>query len=283
RGIRWRMLFAQSAPDVRLSTTTGATAIGWLANSILPLRGGEVLRAAVVARRDKVSLVTSAATVALERVLDLMGLALVAAAALLLLTDVAALPGWMIAALEVAWALPIVALVGLFALVRFRDAALRLSERLTRRLGKVGAKLHRLVDLVLSGLAALVARPRLLAALMPLTLAVAVCQSLVFTFLVLSFVPGTPAALAFAGASVFLMSFIVSVTPGNVGTYEAAFVAVFVALGVPAGAAVPAAVLTHLATTLIVAVAGSAALLALGMDAPRVFRPARAPAPGGSP
>lgn len=283
RGIRWKMLFSTSAPDVRLSTTTGTTAVGWLANSILPLKGGEVLRAALLARRDRVSLVTSAATVALERVLDLLGLAIVAAVALLLLPEAAELPAWMVTMLEIVWVLPLVCLLALAALVRWRAGTLALAARATRPLGKFGAKLQQLLDLVLSGFAALAQRPRLLARLVPLTVAVALVQALVFTFLVMAFLPGTGAMLAFSGSAIFLLSFIVSVTPGNVGTYEAAFVAVFVALGTPSELAVPAAVLTHLATTGIVALAGGIALLALGLDATKnAWRPTRVqPAPEG--
>lgn len=285
RGVRWRMLLSQSAPDVRLSSTTGTTAVGWLANSILPLKGGEVLRAALLAKRDKVSLITSAATVALERVLDLLGLAVVAALALLLLPRATQLPGWMVTTLEIVWVLPIVAVLMLAALVRWRKQVLVVSERMTRRLGKVGSKLHALVDTVLSGLAALAAHPRLLMRLLPLTLAVAVLQALIFTFLVMAFIPSASFALGFTGSAIFLLSFVISVTPGNVGTYEAAFVAVFVALGVPGEIAVPASILTHLTTTLIVALAGGLALVALGLDSRKLaWRPQRVtPTQGGLP
>ena len=284
RGVRWRMLFSHSAPDVRLSTTTGTTAVGWLANSILPLKGGEVLRAALLAKRDKVSLVTSAATVALERVLDLLGLAVVAALALLLLPRATQLPGWMVTALEIVWMLPIVAILVLLALVRWRSRVLAVTERMLRPLGKFGRKLQTLGDTVLSGFAALLSQPRMLVRLVPLTLAVAVLQATIFAFLVMAFIPGSDFALGFAGSAIFLLSFVVSVTPGNVGTYEAAFIAVFIALGVPKEIAVPASILTHITTTLIVAVLGGAALAALGLDSKKLtWRPSRVAPEGGLP
>lgn len=276
RGLRWRMLFSRSAPDVRLSTTTGATAVGWLANSILPLKGGDVLRAALLAKRDRVGLVTSASTVALERVLDLLGLAMVAAVGLLLLPRSLDLPDGIGRAVELAWLLPLACLALLASLVLLRERSLRLAHATVGRLGKVGRKLVDVLDVTLSALDALARHPRLLALLLPMTLLVATAQALVFTFLVSAFVPGTPVALAFAGSSVFLLSFVVSLTPGNVGTYEAAFAAVFTALGVAPEIAVPAAVLTHLTTTLIVAACGGAALLILGWESARTaWRPVR--------
>ena len=283
RGIRWRALLSRSAPDVRVSSTTSITAVGWLANSILPLKGGDVLRAALVARRENLAVGPSAATVALERVLDLVGLASIAALGLLLIPNHADLPEWLGRAMEVAWVVPVLALVGLALLVWLRAPAMRLCAAACRPLGKVGAKLHGFVDTTVAGLDALARRPRLLAFLLPLTFVVAAAQALIFAFIVVAFIPSVPFALAYGGSAMFLLSFVVSVTPGNVGTYEAAFVAVFVALGTSPEVAVPAAILTHLTTTIIVAVLGSLGMLALSLEPSR--RPAVRPAPvqGGAP
>lgn len=269
RGIRWRALLSRSAPDVRVSSTTSITAVGWLANSILPLKGGDVLRAALVARRESLAVGPAAATVALERVLDLVGLAVVAALGLLLIPNHADLPAWLGRAMEVAWVVPVLALVSLALLVWLRAPAMRLCERMCSPFGKLGRKLHGFIDTTVTGLDALARRPALLAVLLPLTLVVSAAQALIFTFLVLAFVPGTPLALAYGGSAMFLLSFVVSITPGNVGTYEAAFVAVFVALGTDVEVAVPAAVLTHITTTLIVAVLGSLGMLALSLEPSR--------------
>lgn len=283
RGLRWKLLFTRSAPDVRASSTTSITAVGWLANSILPLKGGDVLRAALLARREKVGLATSAATVGLERVLDLMGLAIVAALGLLLLPRAAALPPMLERALAIVWILPLVAILVLAILVRWRRQTVRVASFVFRPLGKIGLKLVAFGDTVLAGLGALASSPRLLLPLVPLTLLIATAQALIFTFLVLAFLPGTVPMLAFAGSAIFLLSFVVSITPGNVGTYEAAFAAVFVALGTAPELAVPAAILTHVTTTLTVAVLGGAGLFALGADgntAPwRITKPLREGAP----
>lgn len=283
RGIRWRVLFSSSAPDVRLSSTTGLTAVGWLANSILPLKGGDVLRAALISKREKVALATSASSIGLERVLDLLGIALVAALGLALLPT-AGWPAGLVLAMEIAWILPLVAIAVLAVLVRFRVQTVAVAARMLRPFGKVGQNLLHFGETVLAGLDALSRRPALLLKLAPLTVVAAILQPLIFAFLVMAFIPGTGFVPAFAGSAIFLLSFVVSVTPGNVGTYEAAFAAVFVAIGVPAEVALPAGILTHLATTLIVALLGSAALLALGVESDKLsWRPTRVPTQGGMP
>lgn len=283
RGLRWRILLSKGAPDVRLSSTTGLTAVGWLANSILPLKGGDVLRAALIAKREKLHIAQGASTVALERVLDLLGLAVVAAVGLALVPRAIELPGGIAQAMALVWVLPLVAIVALFSLVRFREPTVRLAARLLKPFGKVGEKLVGFGDTVLAGLHALSRHPILLAKLLPLTLCVAILQACVFAFLVEAFMPGTPLSLAFGGSALFLLSFVISITPGNVGTYEAAFAAVFIALGAAPEVAVPAAILTHLVTTLTVAAYGAVAILALGLESSKAtWRPARA-AQGGMP
>ncbi len=285
RGWRWKTLFSQSAPDVRLRSTTGITAVGWLANSIIPLKGGDVLRAALLARKEKVGLGPAASTVALERVLDMLGLAIVAAVGLFLIPEGTrgALPRGIARALEIAWVLPILGLACLAVLVLMRERVIALASRTVGQWGRFGVRIVEYFATTLAGLAALARKPKLMLALVPQSVLVAVAQAAVFAFLVAAFVPGTPLVLAFAGGSLFLLSFVVSITPGNVGTYEAAFVAVFVALGLPSGLVVPAAILTHLTTTMIVAVLGSAGMLTLGLEGKALaWRPAKTPIGGGA-
>lgn len=263
RGWRWKMLFTHSAPDVRMRSTTSITAVGWLANSIVPLKGGDVLRAALLARRERVGLVTSAATVGLERVLDLLGVAVVAAVGLMLLPRAAELPAGLSRALMIVALLPLAAIALLVILVHWRAQTVRAAIFILKPLGKVGEKVVTFGDTVLAGFAALARRPALLARLLPLTIVISIAQTLIFTFLVMAFLQ-PPFLLAFAGSGVFMLSFVVSITPGNVGTYEAAFAAIFVALGYPAEVALSAGVLTHVMTTLTVAILGGIGLFVLG-------------------
>ena len=69
RSWRWRVLLctARPIPTVRLFPIL---TIGYMANSLLPARIGEISRAYLVGRRDDVSVSTVLASVALERVID---------------------------------------------------------------------------------------------------------------------------------------------------------------------------------------------------------------------
>ncbi len=275
RGWRWRLLLARAAP-VTVATTSQLTAVGWLANSLLPLKGGDVLRAALLARRAKMHVVASVATIAIERALDLASLALMAALALAFAPRALPLPAWLTPALQLAAIIPIVGLVVLLVCVNRRELVVTQA----RRVPAVGDRLAGLLASTLDGLAALAREPRLIAALAPLTLLVAALQVIVIALLALAFLPALGVGLALAGSALFLLSFAVSVTPGNVGTYEAAFVAIFVAFGADPADALAAGLLTHVASTLIVAIWGGLALATLGTEGALV--PRARPTRGGS-
>jgi uncharacterized protein (TIRG00374 family) len=76
RTIRWRYLLRLEGEALPLLPLWHATAIGFMANNLLPARAGEVARAYAVRRLTGVRFTTAVASVAVERVLD--GIVLVA-------------------------------------------------------------------------------------------------------------------------------------------------------------------------------------------------------------
>lgn len=89
KAIRWRYLFAmQRAPQV--PPLLSSLYIGYLMNTVLPARVGELVRAILIGRQDGVGTPAALATIVLEKLLDVATLALVLVA-LILLTP---LPDW---------------------------------------------------------------------------------------------------------------------------------------------------------------------------------------------
>ena len=78
KAVRWRLFFPEPR-ELRLRGLHEALYIGYMANTILPLRAGEVVRAFVAAETEKVSKSTTLATVLIEKVLDLGTMALLLA------------------------------------------------------------------------------------------------------------------------------------------------------------------------------------------------------------
>jgi uncharacterized membrane protein YbhN (UPF0104 family) len=75
RARRWAILLAAtSGTPVRTGRIVGPLAVGYLANGALPARVGEVARAVLVARREHLAIAAVAASVVVERVVDLVAL-----------------------------------------------------------------------------------------------------------------------------------------------------------------------------------------------------------------
>lgn len=89
RAVRWRILLRPVA-ELPLSSLASATAIGLLANNVLPARAGEFVRAYVLSRREPVATGTAFGSLFLERMLD--GFSLVGI--LYALTFVRDFPAW---------------------------------------------------------------------------------------------------------------------------------------------------------------------------------------------
>jgi uncharacterized protein (TIRG00374 family) len=121
RALRWR-IFVLAVARVRTETLISATAIGFAANMLLPLRAGEILRPWVLARKEPIAFASAMATVALERLFDMATLLFLFSLATLFLP----LPaewrgyGWVFAATFV------LLLAGLVALQRAPEAVIRL-------------------------------------------------------------------------------------------------------------------------------------------------------------
>lgn len=263
RGIRWSMILSPVG-EVSVPRTTGYTMVGWLVNTLVPMRAGEFARAGLLAKRDKVPFASGLSTIGVERVLDVLGLAIACAAAFVVLPRAFSVPSAFTVAFHVSWALPILLLGFLWGASR-RPAAIRGSiDRTVGRLPGWGSKLARFTNALVDGATSLFSRPRALPAILALTVAMTAAQVAIYTFLLLAYLPGVDPVIAAAGVPFFILSFAIHVTPGNVGTYEAAFIAIFAALGYAPTALAPVSVLTHASTAGFVILLGTLAGVALG-------------------
>lgn len=244
RGVRWALLLGRG--NAGAGTATLLTAAGWVVSTFVPLKAGDVLRAAWMARRHGVPLGASAGTVALERALDVIGLAVASSIALLAIhRSGAEVPAILADVVAIAWLLPLAGLALLATLAHLVPPARR-TNRILRFAGHV-----------LDQLPALARRPRVLIPVAAVTCMAIAAQSLVYAFLILAFLPGASTLAVLAGAPLFLLSFGLALTPGHLGTYEAAFVLIYAALGVGTPSTlVPVAVALHLTTASIVSVLG---------------------------
>ncbi len=77
RTIRWGVLISP-LKKVSIVNLLSVNMIGFMANSVLPARLGEVIRPVMIARKEKIKVSTSFAIIVMERIFDILGIIVIA-------------------------------------------------------------------------------------------------------------------------------------------------------------------------------------------------------------
>jgi uncharacterized protein (TIRG00374 family) len=274
RGLRWRPLFHPLSQPA--GPLVSATMIGYMANNVLPLRGGELARGYLAARSGGLSFWTAMATLAVERVLDALSILLILGAVVL----VVKVPAWLETGALTLLALDLLAMALLILLARQRTGGAaqddpRAWQRWLRRIPGVGDRLLGWIALFSLGLQSLRPGPHLrpllgwTAVVWTLT-AGAVWAALRSGGLALPF-SASLAVLAFGGIGVSLPS-----APGYIGTLQFFVVQALAIYGVPPAEAVSVAFLYHAASYIPVTLLGWLLLVVQGVSLWEATREARA-------
>jgi len=134
RALRWRVLLEGVGP-LGDSSVFYATCIGFMGNMVLPLRAGEAIKPLVIARDGRISMPAALATVAIERLLDMIMLGLFAGITLLLVPA----GEFLRVAAQTIVAIVVLAIVMLIVVIRYsgwiEGWTHRIAGRLPRLLG----------------------------------------------------------------------------------------------------------------------------------------------------
>ena len=251
RAVRWRIMLATTADVPRLGPVWKATAIGFMANNILPARGGELARAYVGSRLVRVPFATALASIAVERVFDGLFLVLLLAVAIAdpRLTAAAAIGGRNIASVATWAGSAFVVLLGaLFLVVHAPAGVLALAGRALRRLlaPRTAEFLIGLSRNFVEGLSILRA-PRDFARVAVWSLALWLVNAAAFYTGFLAFhIDGLPPTSAFLLQGIVAIGVAIPAAPGFFGLFELTSRAGLALYGVAAGPAVSFAVGIHL-------------------------------------
>ncbi|MFB6080895.1 MAG: flippase-like domain-containing protein [Haloferacaceae archaeon] len=292
RGLRYRSILAELGYREGAGFLTGAVFVSQTGNLVFPARLGDAVRAYVVKARRGVPYPTGFASLATERVFDLLTIATLAGLVLVGLVlggDVdgiaAGLSGTVpgVEAAAVRTAIRVAAGVGIAAVLAV--AAIVASARTDRNLVRDGiARLSSdsYADYVADVVERFVADLQTVthsrgafarigaASLLVWTIDVLTAVVVLSAFPAVDLPPPTLLAVGLFAVSVGNLAKVLPLSPGGVGLYEAAFTA-FVVVLTPAGAVVPAvafaaAVLDHAVKNAVTIVGGVASMLALNVS-----------------
>jgi uncharacterized protein (TIRG00374 family) len=267
RAVRWRHLLRRpNGEPLPQAPLWHATAMGFMANNVLPLRAGEIIRPFAVSRLADVRFTTALASIAVERIFD-------ALTVVLLLTLALASPGLgagvAIGGVPVSRIAAVAAGVSAAALVAgaFVVARPLAAEGLVRRLissRRVADRLVALIEGVRQGLAALDS-PRRLAPVLAWSLVLWAVNAASFWVCFAAFdIPvGFAGALLVQGLVVLGVS--VPSTPGYIGPFEAAIVAGLALYGVSEDRSFSYALAYHVTTFIPIVLLGAWSTVRTGL------------------
>ena len=250
RLLRWRLLLRDERGEpYRSAPLWHAIALGFMANNLLPLRAGEVIRSFTAARLTQARFTTVISSVAVERIFD--ALTVVALLAFALLTS--DLPSTVTVAgtsvTQLARAAGVASMVALLLAIMVVSAPLA-AERLIRRLLPSAKLANRLVDLIegiRQGLAVL-RSPSRLAGVIIWSLVIWLVNGLAFYLGFAAFEIPVSYAGALLMQGLLVLGISVPSTPGFFGPFEAVIVAVLALYGVPGSLAFSYALAFHITT-----------------------------------
>jgi glycosyltransferase 2 family protein len=270
RAMRWRIILRPANPPA-VYPTFFATSIGFMSSALLPVRAGDVIRPALLARRTDIRFSSALGTVLTERLLDLTSIItlFLTFVAFALLGAEALPPGRMhfvraagIAALAIF--LTVVTLV--VAAYRFRRATRTLVERISNIAPqRFRDSIVNLFDSFVSSLR-LPNHPLRLAIVLGLTATIWLCLTSQFYFVMLAFRAPLPFSASFLVTAMSILGFAIP-TPGGVGGFHKACQLVlvnFYGFGIDTSVAV--ALVFHLVGTAPVLLTGAILFLREGLS-----------------
>ncbi|MFH1484706.1 MAG: lysylphosphatidylglycerol synthase transmembrane domain-containing protein [Chloroflexota bacterium] len=242
RAIRWHYLL-RPLKDVPSRSLFPVVVIGYMANDIVPLRIGELVRAYILGEKEKLSKTAVLGTVAVERMFDGLTLIFFMAVVSLFLP----LPGFLGDFVRPMAALFIGALVVLFVVAS--------SEALMDRVlglvpGKIGEQIRQTAGLFLLGLRVM-RSPRCLVAVFVFSCLAWLIEAATFWIVGLSFSLSQPYHVMVLATAASNLAITLPSSPGGIGPFEVLCRETVVLFGTDGAVAAAFALVLHFAVLLV--------------------------------
>lgn len=248
RLIRWRLLFRRENGKAYPSTPLWhAIAVGFMANNLLPLRAGELVRSYTASRLARARFTTVFSSIAVERIFDAISIVALLTLALLSPDLPASVTVGGTSVAHLARGAGVVAAVGLCVAIAIVAAPLT-AERAVRRLIRSPRMADRIVSLIegiRQGLSVL-RTPQRLAAVILWSLVLWLVNALGFYVAFAAFQIPVSYLGALLMQGLLILGISIPSTPGFFGPFEAVIVAVLALYAVPNDVAFSYAIAFHI-------------------------------------
>ncbi len=233
RALRWRLILSDGR-SMGIWSLYGYLIIGYMANNVLPARLGELVRAYVTGRREKVSRSAAFASVVLERLFD--GLTIVFI--LIMLMFIAGIERqWLIYLSVVSSLIFVGGITFLFMLAFMRESTMKIAAKIFSLFPKKLEDLaNHILGRFLTGLGMLHSAKDLLMVI-AYSFAVWGCEALVYMIYLKAFNVDVPMHAALLTLVVVNLSMMIPSSPGGIGIFQFACIKALAVFGVSQGLA----------------------------------------------
>jgi uncharacterized protein (TIRG00374 family) len=255
RALRWRILLT-SQKNIPSTDVFWANMAGYLGNSVLPARAGEIIRAAYIARKQNIPIVFVLATGITERLMDLAALVVISASTLFFFE---AFPGSVRSVLQGFAVVAIIGVVLIFLLPVFQDLMSQTINSLPFLNASIKTVLSDVVNQAVQGVQAIASIERGLAFLF-LTGLIWLTDGIGMAVLADSLHESLSLAQSLLFIAALGISSAIPSTPGYIGVYQFIAITVLVPFGFERESALALILISQALNLLVVACWGGVGL-----------------------
>jgi uncharacterized protein (TIRG00374 family) len=275
RAIRWKLLLLPVKKNIRVSNTFWSTAVGFMVNTLIPIRLGEFVRAYILGEKEETGFGPSFSSIVVGRTLDLIGLLSIGIVTMFLVSAQADLSDLAVNIFTAVAVLIAVILAVIIVGVKKEDLIIRLLTRITSKIPLVKKYTNRIADFassLIKGLQGLSQNPKMFVTNISLTWILWLIHTSAIYLTFMAFNYPIPFVAAILGGVLMSLSHILPATPGYVGSYEAFWVLIFTFLGVTEMDLLLAmGVISHLIGVLPIVIVGCVSVVWLGTSFEEIF------------
>ncbi len=275
RAVRWKLLLSPVKKNIRVSNTFWSTAVGFMVNTLIPIRLGEFVRAYILGEKEETGFGPSFSSIVVERTLDLIGLLSIGIVTMFLVSANAGLSSLVTDIFKAVAVLIGVILAVIIVGIKKEDLIIRLVTGIVSKIPLVKKYAARIADFassLIKGLQGLSQTPKMFVANLSLTWILWLTQTFAIYLVFTAFNYPTSFVAAILGGVLMSLSHILPATPGYVGSYETFWVLIFTFLGVTqADLLLAMGVISHLIGVLPIIVIGCISVVWLGASFEEIF------------
>jgi len=275
RAIRWKLLLFPVKKNVRVSNAFWSTAVGFMVNTLIPIRLGEFVRAYILGEKEGTGFGPSFSSIVVERTLDLIGLLSIGIVAMFLVSANAGLSSLVTDIFKAVAVLIAVILAVIIVGIKKENLIIELLTRIMAKIPLLKKYTDRAADFassLIKGLQGLSQTPKMFVENLCLTWILWLTQTSVIYLTFKAFNYPISFVAAILGGVLMSLSHILPATPGYVGSYEAFWALIFTFLGVTqADLLLAMGVISHLAGVLPIIILGCVSVVWLGVSFEEIF------------